>query len=46
MNTIKLEELAGGGLQEKFDRELERVIGNMQDPNTPWKNNWTRPADR
>lgn len=38
MNTIKLEELAGGGLQEKFEAELERVIKNMQDPNTPYKN--------
>lgn len=35
---IKLEELVNGGLQEKFETELKRVVGNMRDPNTPWKN--------
>lgn len=34
MLHVDLGELAGGTLQEKFDRELTRVIENMQDPNT------------
>ena len=38
MEKVKLDELTGGALQEKFDQALETVIGNMQDPNTPWKN--------
>lgn len=29
-------QLAGGTLQEKFDREITRVVENMQDPNTPF----------
>ena len=33
---VDLGELAGGTLQEKFDRELTRVVENMQDPNTPF----------
>lgn len=36
MLHINLTELAGGTLQEKFDREITRVIQNMQDPNTPF----------
>lgn len=36
MLHVDLGELAGGTLQEKFDRELTRVIDNMQDPNTPF----------
>lgn len=38
MDKVSLEELTGGALQEKFDRAVETVIRNMQDPNTPWKN--------
>lgn len=38
MEEVKLNELTGGALQEKFERALETVIENMQDPNTPWKN--------
>ncbi len=38
MEKISLQELTGGALQEKFDRAMETVISNMQDPNTPWKN--------
>lgn len=34
----ELKELAGGALQEKFNKSFERVIENMQDPNTPYKN--------
>ena len=35
MLHVDLGKLAGGTLQEKFDREITRVIENMQDPNTP-----------
>lgn len=38
MEKVNLNELTGGALQEKFDQALERVVSNMQDPNTPWKN--------
>ena len=37
MLHVDLGELAGGTLQEKFDREITRVVENMQDPNTPFK---------
>ena len=36
MLHVDLTQLAGGTLQEKFDREITRVIENMQDPNTPF----------
>lgn len=36
MLHIDLSQLAGGTLQEKFDREITKVIDNMQDPNTPF----------
>lgn len=35
MLHVDLSELAGGQLQEKFDREITKVFQNMQDPNTP-----------
>lgn len=35
---ISLQELAGGALQEKVNQAFEKVMQNMQDPNTPWKN--------
>lgn len=38
MEKVSLSALTGGALQEKFDRAMETVINNMQDPNTPWKN--------
>lgn len=38
MSKVNLEEFAGGALQEKFDQAFEKVIQNMLDPNTPWKN--------
>ena len=38
MSKVNLETFAGGALQEKFDETLERVLKNMQDPNTPYKN--------
>lgn len=38
METLKLQEVAGGALQEKANQALQKVFANMQDPNTPWKN--------
>lgn len=37
METINLTSIAGGMLQEKFEQSFERVIENMQDVNTPYK---------
>lgn len=34
---LNLEELAGGGLAEKVNSAMQKVLENMQDPNTPWK---------
>ena len=39
MERIGLNELTGGALQEKFQCAMDTVLRNMQDPNTPWKNN-------
>lgn len=30
--------MRGGALQEKANTAMQKVIENMQDPNTPWKN--------
>lgn len=38
MSRVNLETFAGGALQEKFDDAIEKVLINMTDPNTPWKN--------
>ena len=38
MERIELEELACGAMQEQFSRAFERVIENLQNPNTPYKN--------
>lgn len=38
MSKVNLEEFAGGALQEKFDDAVDKVLANMLDPNTPWKN--------
>lgn len=38
MNVLSLNELAGGALQEKANAAMQKVLENMQDPNTPWKN--------
>lgn len=35
---IKLEELAGGAFQENVQKAVEKVVANLLDPNTPWKN--------
>lgn len=38
MNTqVDLSSFAEGALQEKFDKEFQKVIENIQDPNTEWK---------
>lgn len=37
MLHVDLNELAGGELQAKFDREITKVIENMKDPNTPYQ---------
>ena len=38
MSKVNLEKFAGGALQEKFDDAFEKIVSNMLDPNTPWKN--------
>lgn len=37
MHEIKLTELIGGAVQEKFSKSLNRVLENMLDINTPFK---------
>lgn len=37
MELLKLEEFMGGALQEKANAAMQRVLENMQDPNTPYK---------
>lgn len=37
MNKVELHSMVGGALQEKFSKAFERVIENLQDPNTPYK---------
>lgn len=38
MNKVELENLVGGALQEKFSKAFEKVIENLQDVNTSFKN--------
>lgn len=38
MEKIELRELVGGALQEQFARSFEKVVENLQNPNTPYKN--------
>lgn len=38
MKTVELKELASGALQEQFGKSFEKVIENLQNPNTPYKN--------
>ena len=38
MKQIQLEELVGGALQEQFAKSFEKVVENLQNPNTPFKN--------
>lgn len=37
MKKMSLDEFAGGALQEKFDKAFERVVDNLADPNTSFK---------
>lgn len=38
MNKVELQQLVGGALQEKFSKSFSRVLDNLKDPNTPFKN--------
>lgn len=38
MSKIKIEELAGGQLQEQFQKSFDKVLENLQNPNTSFKN--------
>ena len=38
MNKVELKDLVGGALQEKFNKSFEKVIENLLDINTPYKN--------
>ena len=38
MDLLSLKDIAGGALQEKTNTAMQKVIENMQGPNTPWKN--------
>lgn len=37
MNTVELQSILGGALQEKFNKSFEKVIDNLQDVNTSFK---------
>jgi hypothetical protein len=37
MKKVSLEEIAGGVLQEQFSKAFERVVENLSDPNTSFK---------
>lgn len=37
MAKVSLEQVMGGGLQEQFSKAFDRVIKNLNDPNTPFK---------
>ena len=37
MDTIELKQIAGGALQEKFNKAFEKVVENLQDVNTSFK---------
>ena len=37
MELLNLKDIAGGALQEKANAAMQKVLDNMQDPNTPWK---------
>lgn len=37
MKKVSLHEITGGSLQEQFERAFERVIENLADPNTSYK---------
>lgn len=37
MNKVSIEEIANGALQEQFKKSFEKVIENLVDPNTSFK---------
>ena len=37
MEKISLQEIVGGALQEQFEKSFLRVVENLADPNTPFK---------
>lgn len=37
MNTVNLHDIAGGALNQKFEHSFKRVVENLQDVNTPYK---------
>ena len=37
MAKVSFEQVMGGGLQEQFGKSFDRVIENLADPNTPFK---------
>ena len=37
MNKVSIQEFAGGALREQFERAFEKVIENLIDPNTSYK---------
>ena len=37
MSKVSLEQIMGGGLQEQFGKSFDRVIENLADPNTSFK---------
>ena len=37
MNKVELQNLVGGQLREKFEHAFEKVLENLQDPNTSFK---------
>lgn len=37
MAKVSLEQVMGGGLQEQFSKSFDRVIENLSDPNTSFK---------
>lgn len=37
MNKISIEEIAGGALQEQFKKAFDKVVENLIDPNTSYK---------
>lgn len=38
MKKVELKELVGGALQEQFAKSFEKIVENLQNPNTPYKN--------
>lgn len=37
MELLNLKEFAGGALHERVNEEMDKVLANLRDPNTPWK---------